>query len=271
MMLQRILTLIVLFVVASSSATVMAQAETQVKTSVESAMGFLADRQEDEGAFGDGTDRVAPTALSLLAFLSSGQTQDVGRYGLTVRRSIDYLLQIAPTISDASKMTPAQVPIVTLALSQAFGVEPDRKQRALIHPAIESGIARIVKEIDTTTSDRFSTAWRLEALRAAQQIGIDVPNSAIDRLKALSESSTTQPITSELSYTRIGLQLLETARNDPKKLSDSWGAARDQLLLRQASDGGWPDSPEELGRIRCTSLAVISLTLPSRILPIAQP
>lgn len=51
-----------------------------------------------------------------------------------------------------------------------------------------------------------------------------------------------------------------------------WKVTQDQLLDHQQPDGGWPQSRtgEEPGRVYATSLSVLSLTVPYRLLPIYQ-
>lgn len=175
--------------------------EERVESAVASGLAFLARLQSDDGSVGsaDGP-KVATTGLSLLAMLSAGQTQDVGRYGLTVRRMVEYLLRVAPADGyfgrvDGSRMYGQG--IAALALIEAYGVEPDPQQRARIRSAAERAIAVIVKaqevskseahaggwryEPNSTDSDLSLTAWNLLALRAARSIGIEMPQASIDR------------------------------------------------------------------------------------------
>jgi hypothetical protein len=53
---------------------------------------------------------------------------------------------------------------------------------------------------------------------------------------------------------------------------DVWRNARDQLLSLQSPDGGWPQSrsAEEPGRVYATSMAVLTLSIPYRLLPVYQ-
>jgi hypothetical protein len=51
-----------------------------------------------------------------------------------------------------------------------------------------------------------------------------------------------------------------------------WNATVDRLLREQSPDGGWPQSrsPEEPGRVFSTSIAVLTLSVPKRLLPTYQ-
>ncbi len=54
--------------------------------------------------------------------------------------------------------------------------------------------------------------------------------------------------------------------------SSAWGPIRQRLLETQLEDGGWPVSHtgEEPGRIYSTSMSILTLTVPYRLLPIYQ-
>ena len=51
-----------------------------------------------------------------------------------------------------------------------------------------------------------------------------------------------------------------------------WKSTQEQLLKLQESDGGWARSKtgEEVGRVYSTSMAVLTLTVPYRLLPAYQ-
>jgi hypothetical protein len=51
-----------------------------------------------------------------------------------------------------------------------------------------------------------------------------------------------------------------------------WTSAEQQLPPLQQPDGGWPTSatPEEVSRIYTTSMAILTLTVPYRVLPAYQ-
>src|ERR1041384_8631491 len=62
---------------------------------INSGLTWLQKQQKDDGSFGSDL-KPALTGLSLLAFLASGHTPEVGRYGVTVRTAADYLANLHP-------------------------------------------------------------------------------------------------------------------------------------------------------------------------------
>src|SRR4051812_47238612 len=62
---------------------------------INSGLTWLQKQQKDDGSFGSD---LKPTlsGLSLLAFLASGHTPEVGRFGVTVRTAADYLANLNP-------------------------------------------------------------------------------------------------------------------------------------------------------------------------------
>lgn len=64
--------------------------------SIDRGLAFLATHQNDDGSFGSGTvfsHNIAVTALSAIAFVSAGNTPERGKYGKTVARALQYILQ----------------------------------------------------------------------------------------------------------------------------------------------------------------------------------
>jgi len=103
-------------------------------------------------------DRPLETAgLSLLAFLSSGNTADGGKYAATVRRATEFLLRQTPADRyfggvDGSQMRGQA--IVTLALAQAYGLSPTRRRarasaRSSKMPLPSSSQRRMLKSLLT--------------------------------------------------------------------------------------------------------------------------
>src|SRR3954463_9813995 len=74
---------------------------------INSGLTWLQKQQKDDGSFGSDL-KPSLTGLSLLAFLASGHTPEVGRFGVTVRTAADYLATLNPEGGyfggDASRM-----------------------------------------------------------------------------------------------------------------------------------------------------------------------
>jgi len=180
-------------------------ASNAVDSSIASGLAYLAKQQSADGAVdASGAPRVATTGLALMAFLAAGNTPDDGQYGRSVRRAIDFLVQSAPADDgyfgklDGSRMYGHG--IVTLALAEAYGVEPDEQNRAAIRAVLARAVAVILKahdiqkpsehqggwryEPNSLDSDLSLSGWNILALRAAGNIGIDVPKDHVDRARS---------------------------------------------------------------------------------------
>lgn len=312
--------------------------DAELDAAVERGLAFLALQQRRDGSFEGGGPKVAMTGLSLLAFLAAGHTPEVGRYGTVVRSAVDYLLEQAPKEGyfggiDNSRMYGHG--IVTLALAEAYGVEFDGDRRARMWPVIDRAIRVILQAQEVPKGEAHAGGWRYEpkaadsdlslsgwnalALRAGQDIGIDVPAEPIERavqyvlkchtrnnpgfayqpgrgrtmgmtgvgvlnLRLLSDRDYPEveatreylgqplgreeqfPVYSAYYVTQAAYQL------GGSTWEASWGSTREWLLGLQLEDGGWPvsRSAQEPGRLYSTSMSVLTLTVPYRLLPIYQ-
>jgi hypothetical protein len=163
-------------------------------------LDYLTKHQNADGSFGVGEHRVAITGLSVLAFLACGHTPEVGRYGLVVRGGIDFLLAQAQADGYFGKSHDKGMydqGIVTLALAEALGAEVDPNRRTRIHAELAKAVkvildAQAVAKPEThaggwrygpkaADSDLSLTGWNALALRAAQDVGVDVPKEAVQK------------------------------------------------------------------------------------------
>src|SRR5690554_6127287 len=62
--------------------------DAELDAAVERGLAFLARQQRRDGSFEGGGPVLAMTGLSLMAFLASGHTPEVGRYGTVVRSAV---------------------------------------------------------------------------------------------------------------------------------------------------------------------------------------
>lgn len=220
--------------------------DTPTDTAAASGLTFLAKQQNADGSF-EQDRRVAPTALSLLAFLATGNTSDGGRYAATVRRATDFLLRRAPEDHDLSHMRGKA--IMTLALCQGYGVEPEEQTRAKIRAIAKDAVAVILsaqqdgawaearggKAVDPNT-----TRWCFNALRAAQQINLHVPQENIDRAATY------------------------LAQHSP-----STSPSTQPLIEAQLPDGSWPAdaSNQPASDIETTAANILTLAQPLHLMP----
>jgi hypothetical protein len=166
----------------------------RVDAAIFKGLAFLAKQQNPDGSLDGGAPKVATTSLSLLAFLSAGHTPDLGRYGLVLRSQLDFLLakQAEDGYFGNGDRGMYSHAITTLALSEAYGVETSATRRARLHTALTKAVSIILAAQDVAKSNpTFAGGWRYErnssdsdlslsgwnvlALRAARDVGIDVP------------------------------------------------------------------------------------------------
>jgi len=335
----------ILLCVASSSLRAQEDSERlsdlspQLDAALSRGVAFLAQQQGTDGSFPAGDKPAAMTGLALMAFLAGGHTPDVGPYGVNVRNAVDYLLKVIPENGyfgqvDGSKMYGHG--ICTLALAEAYGTENDPARREKMMAGLERALGVILRAQDVNKDPRQAGGWRYEpgsgdsdlslsgwcalALRACQNLGMDVPRERVDRAVGF-VIRTFDGGTGAFGYqpgnnfsptmTGVGvlnLYLLSGADRPELKRAEAylqkkpvtpdtpfpyyawsyttqaafqasgptrdavWKVTQEQLLGTQMPDGGWPQSRtnEEPGRVYATSMAVLSLGVPQKLLPIYQ-
>ena len=168
--------------------------------SVLRATEYLAKLQNPDGSFGAGDYKVAVSGLSVMAFLACGHTPGAGRYGLVVRGGVDFILSQSQPDGYYGKSHAKGMydqGIVTLALAEAYGVEPDESRRQRMHAELTRAVKVILdaqaipkadKDAggwryarDARDSDLSLSGWNALALRAAQDAGVEVPKEAVQK------------------------------------------------------------------------------------------
>ncbi len=180
--------------------------ERQIDASIAAALPWLADAQQPSGAWTlehSSQESTAITSLAVLAFLAAGQVPDEGPWGDHVTRGVDWVLQQQREdglLQDIFGHGPMYGHgISTLMLAEVSGMLPEDRE-----PACRRVLERAVRLIidaqnqprspaadggwryqpTSRDSDLSVTAWQLLALRAARDIGCDVPVENIDRATA---------------------------------------------------------------------------------------
>lgn len=325
--------------ISCSLAAGAAEPDPEVDRAIARGLVFLASQQSRDGAWDNGGPRAAMAGLSLMSFLASGNTPGEGKYGATVRKAVDYLLSQAPEDGYFGRIDGSRMyghGIITLALLEAYGVEPDPATRARLRDVLNKSVKVILDAQDvakephhaggwryepqSTDSDLSLSGWNALALRAARSIGIEVPRDHIDRARlyvlrcyvaerggfAYQPAHDPSPAmtgvavlnlflmdASERSEVKDGAQfLVDNAISDSTRFpyyshyystqaafqageavwAEVWKSNRQRLLANQSEDGGWQQSPsgEEPGRAYATSMAVLTLSVPYRLLPTYQ-
>ena len=311
---------------------------------VEKGLSFLSRQQSPEGWFEGSASHVTVTARATLAFLAAGKVPDTGRYGLTLRASIEWLLsqQTADGYIGHEPREMRAHALATLALVEACGVDPNPERRGRVYQAAKKALTAIVAaqqtpksdpspgggwgvEPNSPASDLADTAVCLLALRARQDLGIIVPVKSLEQARGFvlkcqdhaGRGFGWQPggpaqVTSSAAAV-ISLALLDQAPQNAAPIGsataylrshpidaassigysgsslvvlcafevggDYWNEVGEPLVMRvmkaQQKDGGWPESKsaattQPVGRTMATAMALQTLTIPYRLLPVYQ-
>ncbi|HVS34912.1 MAG TPA: prenyltransferase/squalene oxidase repeat-containing protein [Gemmataceae bacterium] len=176
---------------------------------IDDALAFLQKQQLQDGGWmagngirgAGGQAHPAVTSLCVMAFLSAGHVPGEGRYGAAVEKGIRYVLQcqlpnglIARGAAGNQEMYTHG--ISTLMLAEAAGMtdgDLGDEIRKKLHDAVnviltaqrkkegpgKGGWRYTVADFDPS-SDISVTGWQIMALRAAKNVGCDVPAERID-------------------------------------------------------------------------------------------
>ncbi|MEI6150047.1 MAG: prenyltransferase/squalene oxidase repeat-containing protein [bacterium] len=157
----------------------------QARTSVDSALQWLAARQEKDGhwepkKFDGNGSTVGSSGLALMAFMGGGHTARRGDHRRQVTRGMLWLLaQQRPDGSVGVNMR--EHAIATIAFCEAFGRAQDERMQTAARRAVDFiQKARLQDggwgyQRDSQNSDILQTAWVVQALKAARlaQISFD--------------------------------------------------------------------------------------------------
>lgn len=182
---------------------VVAPLEQQIDAGIRRASSWLASEQQASGAWttNDFGESTATTALAIMAFLAGGHVPDEGPYGRRITRGVGWLLaqqqQNGLLVGEERSHGPMYSHgIATLMLAEVAGmVDPSQADRC--REVLQKAIKLIVDaqnhpkppdhdggwryQPTSGDADLSVTAWQLLALRAAKDIGCDVPAENIDR------------------------------------------------------------------------------------------
>ena len=178
--------------------------KTPTDRAIDQALGFLHRQQDADGAWRGGPGNAknpAITGLCVMAFLAAGHIPGEGRYGTTVEKGIDWILkeqQPNGLIASQGGHEMYQHGIATLMLAEVAGMTGAR-QGEEVRKKLEKAIALILKaqratpgshhggwryhvdpRQDYPPSDISVTGWQVMALRAAKNLGCDIPAERID-------------------------------------------------------------------------------------------
>ncbi len=170
--------------------------ERQTDESIARALVYLSRQQRPSGAwqhdrFGEST---AATSLAVMAFLAAGHVPGEGPYGPQIEKGIRWVLDHqhpnGMLVHARSHGPMYSHGISTLMLAEVVGMV-DKSLAGRCRKALEEAIALILKaqevpkqnrhqggwryDVTSRDSDLSVTGWQLLALRAAKDVGCDVP------------------------------------------------------------------------------------------------
>ena len=175
----------------------------RVDNAVVRALQYLASQQQADGSWKLNAtgNSAAGTSLAVMAFMASGHVPGEGPYGARIDRGIHWVMEQQKAnglIADMNTHGPMYTHgISTLMLAEALGMmeEADAPQ---LRRTLEKGVKLIIAAQDrpgkshnqaggwryqpeSTDSDLSATGWQVLALRAAKDVGCDIPAECIDR------------------------------------------------------------------------------------------
>jgi hypothetical protein len=133
------------------------------------------------------------TALSLLAFLGAGYTNEEGQYAKTVDKAIDWLISqqtgdgfLGGKATHYAKMYCHGM--ATYALAEAYSMQSDKTTDTRIRRPLQKAVKYILDSQNSTDggwrylkgqiSDMSMFGWQLMALKSAEIAGVRIPDSS---------------------------------------------------------------------------------------------
>lgn len=174
----------------------------RLEKSVDRALAFLKVMQEKNGSWQlFSQEHTAVTGLAVMAFLSAGHVPGEGPYGDVVERGVKWILkQQRPSgvISSDEGLEMYHHGICTLMLAEVAGMtdaDTAKEVRRALKKAVEVILKAQVRDSSTyqggwryrtvgSDADLSVSGWQVLALRAARNVGCDIPAERIDQALA---------------------------------------------------------------------------------------
>lgn len=170
-----------------------------VQQSVEKALQWLRQQQQDSGQVQDGDNSSAMTALAINAHLASGITYYHPQHGPWLRKALHYVLQMQDSKGyfgsrDKSRMYGHGICVLVLAESSGMLGDPatETRVRSALKRALEVTMqaARVEKKDpfrggwhynpNSDQADMSLSGWQMLSLHAAEQAGYQVDEAIIN-------------------------------------------------------------------------------------------
>ena len=177
------------------------------EVAVEQAIAYLAKSQNPDGSwnsgggFGGGANRdPAVTGLCVMALLSAGHVPGEEPYGTNIERGVRYVCSQqqangAFAVNNFGNSVMYTHGICTLMIAEVVGLMPDRREADALRKRLENAV-KLLRHAQTKggfndggwrysinpgDADISVTAWQVMALRAAKNVGCDVPAETVER------------------------------------------------------------------------------------------
>ncbi len=171
----------------------------EIERSVTLGLDYLARTQKPDGSWPDNYGQVSGVVgLCMLAFLAHGEMPDEGKYGLVIRRCVDYIVktqQANGLLSSESGSPMYSHGFALLALGEVYGMIDDPR----VGPALKKATGLLVSSqnrlggwrysVNSPDADTTVSGAQMMGLRAAANAGIEVPVSTVQRGVAFYKST----------------------------------------------------------------------------------
>jgi hypothetical protein len=199
----------------------------KVDKAIERALVFLKNHQQADGTWYAG-NRGGPrdpsiTSLTVMAFLSAGHLPGEGPYGQVVEKGVRAVLKFqnprTGLIATNSGWEMYQHGICALMLAEVAGMTGDKKLAKEIRDKLVKAVEVIVRSqrkpntrfhrggwryrAGGNDSDMSVTGWQIMVLRAAKNVGCDVPSDSIERAVEYIKRSQ-DPTSGGFAYMAVG-------------------------------------------------------------------
>ncbi len=172
----------------------------QAARSIQRGLDYMARQQSRDGSFGGGTagyggHRAAMTGLAGLAFLAAGHVPGRGKHARAVENAIRFLLKLQDRegcYGDAGGRTMHGHGYALHFMAEAYGMTTDPELARKLRTSVQKGV-RLTARTQSTTGGWYYqpvanqshegsiTVTQVQALWAARQAGINVPQKTIDK------------------------------------------------------------------------------------------
>jgi hypothetical protein len=169
----------------------------EVDKAVERGLEYLRRTQEADGSWrGNGDKNAAITSLAVMAFLAAGHVPGEGKYGDNIERGIEWVMkaqQANGVIAAGHGYEMYHHGISTLMLAEVAGMTSGKTAEE-VRQKLEKAVVVVLDAQRKSGRDKGGwrytrvgvdadisvTGWQIMALRAAKNLGCDVPPEAID-------------------------------------------------------------------------------------------